>query len=116
MEHILFEELKLRNQTIFFNSGSSILAAVRSLFDLADANQVALIIIDFKMPGLNGIELINIVTKFLESKGVPTEDMPRFAFRAQQFWELSSDIIREIFDLGIKSEDIIEKVTKRVQI
>ena len=39
--------------------------------------------------------------------------MPHFAFRAQQFWELPPDQIREIFDLGVKSEDVIEKVVKR---
>ncbi len=45
------------------------------------------------MPGLNGIELIDILTKFFESKEVPPEEMPRLAFRAQYFWELSSELI-----------------------
>ena len=65
------------------------------------------------MPGLNGIELMKWTKASLEGKEVPPENMPKFAFRAQPFWELSSDIIREIFDLGVKSEDVIEKITKK---
>ncbi len=42
--------------------------------------------------------------------------MPHFAFRAQKFWDLSPDQIREVFDLGIKSDDVIEKVIKKDQI
>ena len=42
--------------------------------------------------------------------------MPHFAFRAQKFWDLSPDQIREVFDLGIKSDDVIEKVIKKEQI
>jgi hypothetical protein len=42
--------------------------------------------------------------------------MPHFAFRAQQFWELAPEQIKEIFDLGVKSEDVIEKLLKREQI
>ena len=42
--------------------------------------------------------------------------MPHFAFRAQQFWELPPETIREVFDLGVKLEDIIEKVIKKEQI
>ena len=68
------------------------------------------------MPGMNGIELIKWTREFLDSKGVEMEEMPKFAFRAQQFWELSPGTIQEIFDLGIKSEDVIEKVTKKIQI
>ena len=42
--------------------------------------------------------------------------MPHFAFRAHKFWDLPPDQIREVFDLGIKSEDVIEKVIKKDQI
>ena len=79
-------------------------------------NRVALIIIDFKMPGMNGIELINWTRSFLSHKKVSEDDMPKFAFRAQQFYELSPETIRAIFDLGVKSEDVIEKIIDAKQI
>ena len=41
--------------------------------------------------------------------------MPRFAFRAVQFWELSPEEIREIYDMGVKMEDVIEKVVDKKQ-
>ena len=68
------------------------------------------------MPGMNGIELIKKITQFLEKNKVEKEDMPRFAFKAQQFWELPPETIKQVFELGIKQEDIIEKVTKKQQI
>ena len=77
---------------------------------------MALVILDYKMPGMNGVELIKWAREYLTAKDVPPEEMPKFAFRAQQFWELSAQTIQEIFDLGIKSEDVIEKVTKKIQI
>jgi hypothetical protein len=35
--------------------------------------------------------------------------MPRFAFKAQLFWELPPETVREILDLGVKTEDVIDK-------
>ena len=70
-------------------------------------------IIDYKMPDMNGIELIKWTKTFLRSEGVAEEDFPRFAFRAQQFWELlTPEKVNEIFDLGIKREDVLERITK----
>ena len=68
------------------------------------------------MPGMDGVELIKWTRDYLKKKRVAPEDMPHFAFRAQQFWELPPDQIREVFDLGVKSEDVIEKLVKRDQI
>jgi hypothetical protein len=68
------------------------------------------------MPGLNGVELIKWTQEYLRQQGVDSDDMPHFAFRAQQFWELPPETIREVFDLGVKSEDVIEKVIKKEQI
>jgi CheY-like chemotaxis protein len=93
LEHILFNELKLKNRISFYNSGITIAGAIRTLFTEENRNQVALIILDYKMPGMNGIELIKWIKFYLNSKGVAPEDMPKFAFRAQQFWELSPGLI-----------------------
>lgn len=68
------------------------------------------------MPGMNGVELIKWTKTFFSSKGVPDEELPRFAFRGQQFWDLPPEKVREIFELGVKSRDIIEKVIKRQEV
>ena len=68
------------------------------------------------MPGLNGVELIKWTREYLKKKGVDPTEMPQFAFRAQQFWELSPESVSEVFSLGIKSEDVIEKMVKKEQI
>lgn len=65
---------------------------------------------------MNGIELIKWTQKFLKGKGVSSEDMPVFAFRGQTFWDLPPEKVREIFELGVKSRDIIEKVIKRQEV
>jgi len=46
-------------------------------------NQVALVIIDYKMAGMNGAELIIKTRKYFQERGVERDDMPHFAFRAQ---------------------------------
>jgi hypothetical protein len=46
------------------------------------------------MAGLNGVELINCTKEYLSEQGVSPEDMPKFAFRAAQFWELSAETIQ----------------------
>lgn len=59
---------------------------------------------------MNGVELIKWTRDFMSSHNVSEKDMPRFGFRAQQFWDLPPQTIRDIFDLGVKSDDVIEKV------
>ena len=68
------------------------------------------------MPGMNGIDVINWIRDFLRTKGVEPEEMPRFAFRGQQFYELPSEIIEQVFKMGFKAEDIIERVVRRTQV
>ena len=65
---------------------------------------------------MGAVELIKWTHEYLKEKGVSDDNMPHFAFRAQQFWDLSPEKIKEVFELGIKSEDILEKVTKAKQI
>ena len=116
LENILFDELKLRKQTTFFNSGTSIAKSISDYYRENKKNQVALIIIDYKMPGMDGVELIKWTQEYCKKKKINPQDMPHFAFRAQQFWELPPDQIRQVFDLGVKSEDVIEKLVKKEQI
>ena len=79
----MFDELKLRKQTTFFNSGISIANSISEYYHEKEDNQVALIIIDYKMPGMDGVELIKWTRDYLKKKRVAPEDMPHFAFRAQ---------------------------------
>jgi hypothetical protein len=68
------------------------------------------------MPGMNGVDLIKWTQAFMKSKNVSEDDMPHFAFRGQQFWDLPPEKVREIFELGVKSRDIIEKVINKQQV
>ena len=61
LENIFYEELKLKESVSFFNSCKAMATALESLFEEAGENQVALIIMDYKMPGLSGTELIKQV-------------------------------------------------------
>ena len=79
----MFDELKLRKQTTFFNSGISIAKSISEYYHEKEDNKVALIIIDHKMPGVDGVELIKWTREYLKKKRVAPEDMPHFAFRAQ---------------------------------
>jgi DNA-binding NarL/FixJ family response regulator len=64
------------------NSGSSIAKTIRQFYNDNGKNEVALVIIDYLMPGMNGIELIKWTKEYLSSKGVVPEEFPKFAFRA----------------------------------
>lgn len=55
--------------------------AVWDFYKEANVNKVALIVIDYKMPGKNGIEVIKWIRKYLKGKRINPEDMPKFAFR-----------------------------------
>lgn len=64
------------------------LKAIIEMYEENSFNCVALIIIDYKMRKINGIELIEKTREYLKSKGVEPYEMPVFAFRATQFWDL----------------------------
>lgn len=55
---------------------------IRQFYNDNGKNEVALVIIDYLMPGMNGIELIKWTKEYLSSKGVVPEEFPKFAFRA----------------------------------
>ena len=61
------------------------------------------------MTGMLGSDLIKETQAFLKSFNVSEICMPRFAFKAT-FWDLPAEQIDEIFKLGIKAEDVIEKL------
>jgi len=116
LEHIIFNELKLQSKTTFCNNGIQIIIMIRQLFEEYNENQEALVIIDYHMPGMNGIDVVKQTRDFLTSKGVQPDEMPRFAFRAQQFWDLPPESVREILKHGFKMDDIFEKVTNKQQL
>jgi CheY-like chemotaxis protein len=112
LENILFEQLKLFNYTSFYNSGASILRAIREMYFENEMNIVALVIIDYKMRDMNGIQLIEQARNFLRSMDVPTNEMPVFAFKDQQFWELPLEITQTAFSLGVQTHHLIKKITE----
>ena len=111
LENILFEQLKLFNYTSFYNSGASILRAIRDMYYENEMNIVALVIIDYKMRDMNGITLIEQARIFLRSMDVPPNEMPVFAFKDQQFWDLPLDITQRAFSLGVQTHHLIKKIT-----
>jgi CheY-like chemotaxis protein len=66
---------------------------MKQLYEEKSQNQVAIVIIDYNMPGMNGIELINWSRGYFKTKNVKTENAPKFAFRAQQFYALPIETI-----------------------
>lgn len=58
LETIIFDDLNLRSHTYFFSSGKSIKQTIETLYYEKNANQVALVILDYNMDGLTGEELI----------------------------------------------------------
>jgi PleD family two-component response regulator len=59
LKEMMYFGLKLKNQTTFYSSGSAIAQAMQQFFKEKGENEVAIVIIDYNMPGMNGIELIN---------------------------------------------------------
>ena len=55
-------------------------------------NIVALVIIDYKMREMNGIQLIEQARNFLRSENVSQNEMPVFALKNEQFWDLPLEI------------------------
>lgn len=75
-----------------------------------EKNCVALVIIDYNMPGMNGLQLIRWVRDYFVNHAIPLRELPVFAFRSQQFAELSPGIINQLSEYGVKSEDVIDKI------
>lgn len=116
LENILFDQLKLKKHVRFFMNGMAIKQAIKTLFKERNENQVALVILDYKLPGLLGDELITWTKTYLSEQGVGEDEMPHFAFRAQQFYSLPPEKIKDIFDMGIKTDQILEKITRKKQL
>ena len=110
-ENILNDQMKLKHQTKFFQNGLQIAETIRSLHMEREKNCVALVIIDYKMPRMNGLQLIRWTRDYFLNHSIPYSEMPVFAFRAEQFYELPPDIIAELNSFGVKNEDVIQKIT-----
>jgi hypothetical protein len=65
------------------------------------------------MPGMNGLQLIRWTRDYFLNHQIPFTELPVFAFRSQQFYELTPDIISQLNELGVRSHDIIEKITEK---
>jgi CheY-like chemotaxis protein len=48
-----------------------------------EKNCVALVIIDYNMPGMNGLQLIRWTRDYFLNHAIPFKELPVFAFRAQ---------------------------------
>ena len=103
--------MKLKHQTKFLQNGLQIAETIRSLHMEREKNCVALVIIDYNMPGMNGIQLIRWTRDYFLNHAIPFKELPVFAFRAQQFYELAPDIIAQLNEYGVKNQDVIEKIT-----
>ena len=95
-ENILYDQMKLKHYAKFFQNGLKMAETIKSLHVEKETNCVALVIIDFKMPGMNGLELIRWTKDYFTNKGILEDQLPKFVFRAQQFWELPADIITQL--------------------
>jgi CheY-like chemotaxis protein len=63
--------MKLKKHSAkFFQNGLKIAEMIRSLHLEKEFNCVALVIIDYNMPGMNGLELIRWVRDYFTNKGV----------------------------------------------
>ena len=73
-ENILFDQMKLKKHSAkFFQNGLKIAEMIRSLHLEKEFNCVALVIIDYNMPGMNGLELIRWTRDYFINKGTPTD-------------------------------------------
>lgn len=108
---IITKKMRLKGITYIFDNGASILNYITQDFEATQIQQMALIIIDYDMKGLNGLELIDKTHEFLKSHGVDEDSMPNFMFRDEQFWKLPEKIFTAIFKAGVKSINIIEEQT-----
>lgn len=84
LKELMTSGLKLGSHTRFFSSGTTIANAIKTLYEEKSENQVAIVIIDFNMPGMNGLELMTWTRGYFKTHNLP--DPPKFAFRAQPFY------------------------------
>ena len=63
------------------------------------------------MPRMNGLQLIRWTRDYFLNHSIPFNELPVFAFRAQEFYELSPDVIAQLIEYEVKSEDVIQKIT-----
>ena len=75
-------------------------------------NIVALVIIDFKMREMNGIQLIEQARNLLRNMNVSLNEMPVFAFKDENFWDLPIEITQRAFTLGVQTHHLIKKITE----
>ena len=62
---------------------------------------IALVIIDYKMREMDGIQLIEQARNFLNNMNVSPDEMPVFAFKQEHFWDLPLEITQKVFSLGV---------------
>ena len=72
-ENILHDQMKLKHHAKFFQNGLQIAETIRSLHNEKETNCVALVIIDYKMPGMNGLELIKWTKDYFVNMGIPSD-------------------------------------------
>jgi CheY-like chemotaxis protein len=82
------------------------------MYDEHKMNIVALVIIDYKMREMNGIQLIEQARNFLRTKNVSQNEMPVFALKNEQFWDLPLEITQRAFHLGVQTHHLIKKITE----
>ena len=70
LENILHVEMKLKKHTKICQSGLTIARKILELYNKAHYNQVALVVIDYKMSGLNACDLILWTRGFMRENEV----------------------------------------------
>ena len=115
LENILHEEMKLKKHAKICQSGLIIARKILKFYNKRGCNQVALVVIDYKMSGLNACDLILWTRTFMREHEVKIEDYPVFVFREEGFDLLDKEQRNKLTDLGIKDRPVFEKVTDAKQ-